>query len=51
MCGDDEHSAGAAWSAPRAAEAPAVDPVTLPEADEVTVTVMVDNFYDAVAPE
>jgi 7,8-dihydropterin-6-yl-methyl-4-(beta-D-ribofuranosyl)aminobenzene 5'-phosphate synthase len=48
MCGDQEHAAEAAWSAPRAAEGPAVDPVTLPEADEVTVTVMVDNFYDAL---
>ena len=48
MCGDQEHSAGAAWSAPRATEGPAVDPVTLPEADEVAVTVMVDNFYDAL---
>ena len=40
--------AEAAWSAPRAAEGPAVDPVTLPEADEVAVTVMVDNFFDAL---
>jgi 7,8-dihydropterin-6-yl-methyl-4-(beta-D-ribofuranosyl)aminobenzene 5'-phosphate synthase len=45
MCGDQEHPA---WSAPRAAEGPAVDPVALPEADEVSVTVMVDNFYDAL---
>src|SRR5215472_3187199 len=49
MCDDHEHSAaGAAWSAPRAAEGPAVDPVTLPEVDEVTVTTMVDNVFDAL---
>jgi 7,8-dihydropterin-6-yl-methyl-4-(beta-D-ribofuranosyl)aminobenzene 5'-phosphate synthase len=48
MCADHEHSAGAAWSAPRAADGQAVDPVTLPEADEVAVTVMVDNTFDAL---
>ena len=48
MCDDHEHSATAASSAPRAAEGPAVDPVTLPEADEVAVTVMVDNTFDAL---
>jgi 7,8-dihydropterin-6-yl-methyl-4-(beta-D-ribofuranosyl)aminobenzene 5'-phosphate synthase len=49
MCDDHEHSAaGAAWSAPRAAEGPAVDPVVVPEADEVTVTTMVDNIFDAL---
>jgi 7,8-dihydropterin-6-yl-methyl-4-(beta-D-ribofuranosyl)aminobenzene 5'-phosphate synthase len=49
MCDDHEHSAaGAAWSAPRAAEGPAVDPVAVPEADEVTVTTMVDNIFDAL---
>ena len=48
MCGDGEHPAAAAWSAPRAAAGTAVDPVTLPEADEVSVTVMVDNFFDAL---
>ena len=48
MCGDQEHPAEATWSAPRAADGPAVDPVTLPEADEVAVTVLVDNFYDAL---
>ena len=49
MCDDHEHSAAeAAWSAPRAAEGPAVDPVTLPEVDEVTVTTMVDNTFDAL---
>src|SRR5580692_6249453 len=48
MCDDHEHSAGAAWSAPRAAGGPAVDPVTLPAVDEVTVTTMVDNTFDAL---
>jgi 7,8-dihydropterin-6-yl-methyl-4-(beta-D-ribofuranosyl)aminobenzene 5'-phosphate synthase len=48
MCDDHEDSAGAAWSAPRAAEGPAVDPVTLPAVDEVTVTTMVDNTFDAL---
>jgi 7,8-dihydropterin-6-yl-methyl-4-(beta-D-ribofuranosyl)aminobenzene 5'-phosphate synthase len=48
MCDDHEHSAGPAWSAPRAAEGRAVDPVTLPVVDEVTVTTMVDNTFDAL---
>ena len=49
MCDDHEHSAAeAAWSAPRATEGPAVDPVTLPEADEVTVTTLIDNTFDAL---
>lgn len=48
MCDDHEHSTGAAWSAPRVAEGTAVDPVTLPEADEVTVTTLVDNTFDAL---
>jgi 7,8-dihydropterin-6-yl-methyl-4-(beta-D-ribofuranosyl)aminobenzene 5'-phosphate synthase len=49
MCDDHEHSsAEAAWSAPRAAEGTAVDPVTLPEVDEVAVTTMVDNTFDVL---
>jgi 7,8-dihydropterin-6-yl-methyl-4-(beta-D-ribofuranosyl)aminobenzene 5'-phosphate synthase len=49
MCDDHEHSAAeAAWTAPRAAEGPAVEPVTLPEVDEVVVTTMVDNTFDAL---
>jgi 7,8-dihydropterin-6-yl-methyl-4-(beta-D-ribofuranosyl)aminobenzene 5'-phosphate synthase len=48
MCDDHGDLAGAAWSAPRAAEGPAVDPVTLPEVDEVAVTTMVDNTFDAL---
>jgi 7,8-dihydropterin-6-yl-methyl-4-(beta-D-ribofuranosyl)aminobenzene 5'-phosphate synthase len=47
MC--DEHSPGeVAWSAPRLADGPAVDPVRLPEVDQVTVTTMIDNTYDAL---
>jgi len=49
MCDDHERSpADAAWSAPRAAEGTAVDPVTLPEVDQVAVTTMVDNTFDAL---
>ncbi|MGW1006987.1 MBL fold metallo-hydrolase [Streptomyces sp. NPDC002520] len=49
MCDDHGHSVTeAAWSAPRVAEGPAVDPVTLPEVDEVRVTTMVDNTFDAL---
>src|SRR3984957_21063978 len=49
MCDEHEHSAAAAaWSAPRAAEGAAVDPVTLPEVDEVAVTTMVDNTFDVL---
>jgi len=49
MCTEEHRSAAeAAWSAPRAAEGPAVDPVTLPEVDEVAVTTMVDNTFDAL---
>lgn len=35
-------------SAPRAADGPAVDPVHLEEVDEVVVTTLVDNSYDAL---
>jgi 7,8-dihydropterin-6-yl-methyl-4-(beta-D-ribofuranosyl)aminobenzene 5'-phosphate synthase len=49
MCDEHEHSAAeVAWSAPRAAAGAAVDPVTLPEVDEVAVTTMVDNTFDAL---
>jgi 7,8-dihydropterin-6-yl-methyl-4-(beta-D-ribofuranosyl)aminobenzene 5'-phosphate synthase len=49
MCDDHEHSAAeVAWTAPRLAEGAAVDPVTLPEVDEVAVTTMVDNTFDAL---
>src|ERR1700722_8248611 len=49
MCDDHEPSAAeSAWSAPRAAAGLAVDPVTLPAVDEVTVTTMIDNTFDAL---
>jgi 7,8-dihydropterin-6-yl-methyl-4-(beta-D-ribofuranosyl)aminobenzene 5'-phosphate synthase len=49
MCDDHGHPAAeAAWSAPRAVAGPATDPVTLPEVDEVTVTTLVDNVFDAL---
>ena len=49
MCDEPGHAtAGAAWSAPRTTNRPAIDPVTLPEANEVAVTVMVDNSFDAL---
>jgi 7,8-dihydropterin-6-yl-methyl-4-(beta-D-ribofuranosyl)aminobenzene 5'-phosphate synthase len=49
MCTDAQHSATeAAWTAPRVFSGPAVDPVTLPEVDEVAVTTMVDNTFDAL---
>ncbi|MCY1136921.1 MBL fold metallo-hydrolase [Actinoplanes sp. Pm04-4] len=33
---------------PRAAEGPAADPITLPPVDEVTITTLVDNVFDAL---
>jgi 7,8-dihydropterin-6-yl-methyl-4-(beta-D-ribofuranosyl)aminobenzene 5'-phosphate synthase len=49
MCDDHVRSAAeVAWSAPRIAEGSAVDPVTLPEVDEVSVTTLVDNTFDAL---
>lgn len=49
MCNEHGQSAAeAAWSAPRAAVGAAVDPVTLPEVDEVIVTTLVDNTFDAL---
>jgi 7,8-dihydropterin-6-yl-methyl-4-(beta-D-ribofuranosyl)aminobenzene 5'-phosphate synthase len=51
MCDDHDHAAaGAAQAAPRTAQGPAVDPVRLPEVDQVTITTMVDNTYDALLP-
>ncbi len=35
---------------PRLAPGPAVDPITLPEVDELSVTTLVDNFFDALLP-
>jgi 7,8-dihydropterin-6-yl-methyl-4-(beta-D-ribofuranosyl)aminobenzene 5'-phosphate synthase len=49
MCTDHQHSAASAGlTAPRLAPGSAVDPITLPEVDEVAVTTMVDNTFDAL---
>jgi DNA-binding CsgD family transcriptional regulator len=47
MC-DEPGRATAGQSAPRPAEGPAVDPVTLPAVDEVMITTLVDNTFDAL---
>jgi 7,8-dihydropterin-6-yl-methyl-4-(beta-D-ribofuranosyl)aminobenzene 5'-phosphate synthase len=47
MCDDAGHGP-ALGSLPRPASGPAVDPITLDPADEVTVTTLVDNVYDAL---
>lgn len=46
MCSDDGGSAAA--SRPRPAEGPAVDPVALTPVDEIVVTTLVDNCFDAL---
>ena len=48
MCDDATGHAEANLSRPREASGPAVDPVHLEPVDEVSVTVLVDNFYDAL---
>ena len=48
MCDDAKGHEGAGLSHPRQAPGPAVDPVHLAQVDEVAVTVLVDNFYDAL---
>lgn len=51
MCDDhvhDHHAAG--QSAPRAVEGDVVDPIALDPVDEVVVTMLMDNTYDALMP-
>jgi 7,8-dihydropterin-6-yl-methyl-4-(beta-D-ribofuranosyl)aminobenzene 5'-phosphate synthase len=48
MCEDLGHAAERESAAPRAAGGPAVDPIVLAPADEVTVTTLVDNTFDAL---
>ena len=48
MCDAIGDSVGAAASAPREAPGSAVDPIRLDPVDEVVVTTLVDNFFDAL---
>lgn len=48
MCAPSADAAGAAATAPAEAVGAAVDPVHLEPVDEVTVTTLVDNVYDAL---
>src|SRR6478609_2695631 len=48
MCAVSDDPSGAAASAPREAPGSAVDPIRLDPVDEVVVTTLVDNFYDAL---
>ncbi|HST64340.1 MAG TPA: MBL fold metallo-hydrolase [Mycobacteriales bacterium] len=47
MCDGDDHGS-ALGSLPRPAAGPAVDPIDLLPVDEVTITSLVDNVYDAL---
>jgi 7,8-dihydropterin-6-yl-methyl-4-(beta-D-ribofuranosyl)aminobenzene 5'-phosphate synthase len=47
---DDSDQFEISHSEPRPADGPAVDPVTLPEVDEVSVTTLVDNVFDGLLP-
>jgi 7,8-dihydropterin-6-yl-methyl-4-(beta-D-ribofuranosyl)aminobenzene 5'-phosphate synthase len=48
MCGSDGRSESAQLSSPRPAAGAAVDPITLAPVDEVSVTTLVDNTFDAL---
>src|ERR1700754_864225 len=48
MCDDSGGAAEAFASAPRAAEGAAVDPIHLEPVDEVRITTLVDNVFDAL---
>jgi 7,8-dihydropterin-6-yl-methyl-4-(beta-D-ribofuranosyl)aminobenzene 5'-phosphate synthase len=47
VCDASDHFEGL-HTQPRPAPGPAVDPITLPEVDEVSVTTLVDNVFDAL---
>jgi 7,8-dihydropterin-6-yl-methyl-4-(beta-D-ribofuranosyl)aminobenzene 5'-phosphate synthase len=46
--GPDDATSRAARAAPRPVEGPAVDPIAIAPVDEVVVTTLVDNSYDAL---
>jgi 7,8-dihydropterin-6-yl-methyl-4-(beta-D-ribofuranosyl)aminobenzene 5'-phosphate synthase len=48
MCDELGIAAGRDAAVPRSFDEPAVDPITLPPVDEVTVTTLVDNTFDAL---
>jgi 7,8-dihydropterin-6-yl-methyl-4-(beta-D-ribofuranosyl)aminobenzene 5'-phosphate synthase len=48
VCATGDVGAAALAAAPRSAEGPAVDPIALEPVDEVVVTTLVDNTYDAL---
>ena len=48
MCDDTTGHVEASFGSPRQAPGPAADPIHLEAVDEVSVTVLVDNFYDAL---
>jgi 7,8-dihydropterin-6-yl-methyl-4-(beta-D-ribofuranosyl)aminobenzene 5'-phosphate synthase len=50
MCDSDVDFAGAQAAAPRPAGGAAVDPINLEPVDEVHVTTLVDNVFDALLP-
>ncbi|HEX3955166.1 MAG TPA: MBL fold metallo-hydrolase [Trebonia sp.] len=48
MCDEPEHAGAAEAAVPRAASGLAVDPISLPEVDEMTITTLADNVFDAL---
>ncbi|SHM69865.1 MBL fold metallo-hydrolase [Cryptosporangium aurantiacum] len=48
MCVEPGDAAAREAAAPRPAEGPAVDPITVPPVDEVAVTTLIDNTFDAL---
>lgn len=48
MCNEPANAAQVNASTPRAANGTAVDPITLQPVDEITITTLVDNTYDAL---
>jgi len=48
MCDEPEHAGEAEAAVPRAADGLAVDPIALPEVDEITITTLADNVFDAL---